>query len=317
MGIEDGVSNSELTTWQDCKRRWMLRYYLRLGKRPELESPVGVMHLGSRLHVALEYMYGWDADPHEVLKIVYRAAKENQPDTVVDKLTKEHELADKMIEGYVEWLRDTGADEGLTVVSTERDVTVDGPHGVKLRARLDSRVRRDSDGAIRFIDHKTTGDFTKLAATLEINSQSRFYALVDKLEAEQSGSGDRTDGGLFNMIKRTKRTARAVPPFYARQEIVYNDETLRSVWLKVSAVIGEILEARERLDAGEDHRHVTYPSPSFDCDWKCDFASICPLMDDGSRWEDMSRAEFIETDPYGYYTPSEIPELTELRGTTD
>jgi hypothetical protein len=307
------MSNSELTTWQHCKRKWMLKYYKHLSVKPENESSTGVMYLGTRIHVALEYMYGWGADPFQVLSIIYKHEKQYQSPEVVEELTKEHQLAVKMIEGYLEWVEETGADEDLEVVSTERDVAVEGPHGVTLRARLDMRVRKVSTGTIRFIDHKTVADFNGKLETLEKDPQMRFYTLIDKLEALQGGREERSEGGVWNMFKRSKRTARAKPPFNERVDTNYNDEVLRSVYLKIHAVIGEIVEARLRLDAGDDHRFVAYPNPGPDCSWKCEFKAMCPLMDDGSRWQDMAVGEFTVADPYAYYLPSEIPELVQLR----
>lgn len=313
MGLDLSMSNSELTTWQWCKRKWMLKYYNQLSVKPKDESSTGVMHLGTRIHVALEYKYGWDADPLEVLSIVYKHEKQYQSPEVIEELTKEHQLAVKMIEGYLEWLDETGADEDLEVVSTERDVAVEGPHGVTLRARLDMRVRRRSTGTVKFVDHKTVGDFNGKLATLEKDPQMRFYTLIDMLEALQGRREERSEGGMFNMFKRSKRTARAKPPFYDRVEADYNEETLRSVYFKIHSVIGEIVEARRRLDAGEDHRVVAYPNAGPDCSWKCEFASLCPLMDDGSYWREMAASEYVQADPYAYYLPSEVPELVQLR----
>lgn len=313
MASDLSMSNSELTTWQHCKRKWMLKYYNRLSVKPENQSSTGVMHLGTRIHIALEYMYGWDADPYQVLSIIYKHEKQYQSQETTDELTKEHQLAVKMIEGYLEWLDETGADEDIEVVSTERDVAVAGPHGVTLRARLDMRVRRRSTGTIRFIDHKTVGDFNGKLSTLEKDPQMRFYTLIDKLEALQGEREERSEGGTWNMFKRSKRTARAKPPFNQRVETDYNDEVLRSVYFKIHEVIGEIIQARLRLDNGEDHRSVAYPNAGPDCSWKCEFVSMCPLMDDGSHWRDMAAGEFVVEDPYAYYLPSEIPELTQLR----
>jgi len=310
---ELSMSNSELTTWQHCKRKWMLKYYKQLSVKPENQSNIGVMHLGTRIHIALEYMYGWSADPFQVLSIIYKHEKQYQSSEVIEELTKEHQLAVKMIEGYLEWLDETGADEDIEIVSTERDVAVDGPHGVTLRARLDMRIRQQSSGTIRFVDHKTVGDFNGKLTTLEKDPQMRFYNLIDKLEALQTGSNERSGGGVWNMFKRSKRTARAKPPFNQRVETDYNDETLRSVYFKIHEVIGEIVQARLRLDAGEDHRMVVYPNAGPDCSWKCEFVAMCPLMDDGSRWQDMAAGEYVISDPYGYYEPSKIPELTALR----
>lgn len=304
------VSNSEISTWQGCRRRWMLRYFYWFSTPEDRIVPTGVMYLGTRVHTALEYWYGHGADPLLVLKLVYRHAEEGRDEYVLAELHKEQDTANKMVEGYVEWVRETGVDEGLTIIGAERDVTVAGPHGVGLRARLDLKVRRDHDGATMFIDHKTVGDLNP--TWLELDGQMRFYALVDRLDGQEQGEV-RTDGGLYNMLKRSKRTARANPPFYKREEVRFNDATLRATWAKVSTVVSEIKSARERLSAGEDHLSVAFPTPSRDCSWRCEYASVCPLFDDGSRAWEMTAEQYAKTDPYGYYQPSELPELLALR----
>jgi len=308
---EFSVSNSEITTWQGCRRRWMLRYLYWYGVPESQVIPTGVMYLGTRIHTALEYWYGHGADPLYVLRVAYEAAGEGRDEYTRTELSKEHDVASRMVEGYVQWVAETGVDEGLTVIGAERDVTVAGPHGVGLRARLDLKVRRDHDNAIMFIDHKTVGDLNP--SWLELDGQMRFYALIDKLAAVQAGAGERTDGGLYNMLKRSKRTARANPPFYKREEVRYNDDTLRATWTKVATIVSEIKNARERLMAGEDHLAIAFPTPSRECSWRCEYATVCPLFDDGSRAWEAAEEGFAKVDPYGYYLPSELPELLVLR----
>ena len=49
------ISNSEIQTFKDCRRKWWLSYYRRL--RPRTESKTGALALGSRIHQALDDYY--------------------------------------------------------------------------------------------------------------------------------------------------------------------------------------------------------------------------------------------------------------------
>jgi hypothetical protein len=303
------VSQSELRTFRDCKRRWYLTYYLGL-KRSE-ENPATDANLGTRIHKALEHYYRDNDDPVHAIEMQYDAAEDEYEDNefFFKDLKKERKLAKVMIEGYLEWVAETGVDEDIEVISAEEDLRVPGPvEGTELRAKMDLRIRRRSDGARLFLDHKTMGSFQNAQRVLHIDGQMRFYALLEKLD----GRDDWTDGGLYNILRRVGRTARAKPPFYVREECRYTIDDLRSEWLRVARQLQELVAVRTALDAGEDHRYVVYPSPTRDCSWKCTFFSMCPLMDDGSRWEDMANGEFIVGDPYSYYDELVLEGLRKL-----
>lgn len=292
------VSQSELRTFRDCKRRWYLTYYLGLKRREE--SPVSDANLGTRVHLALEKYYWGSYDPIQVLDIQYDAAEAEYEDNeyYFKDLKKERKLAKVMVEGYLEWVAETGVDEDIEVISAEEDLRVPGPiEGTELRAKMDLRIRRKSDGARLFLDHKTKASFQNAQRVLHIDGQMRFYALLEKLD----GRDEFTDGGLYNLLRRVSRTARAKPPFYAREECRYTIHDLRSEWLRTAKQLSELVALRAALDAGGDHQYHAYSSPTMDCAWKCSFFHMCALMDDGSRWKDMASNEFVTGDPYSYY----------------
>ena len=49
------LSNSELQTFKDCRRRWWLNYYRRL--QPKQKDMTGALALGTRIHAALDAHY--------------------------------------------------------------------------------------------------------------------------------------------------------------------------------------------------------------------------------------------------------------------
>jgi hypothetical protein len=162
------------------------------------------------------------------------------------------------------------------------------------------RVRRKSDGVRMFRDFKTVGgSFSDFAGQAHMNEQILTYML---LESHQNNSEeDRSEGGLFTLLKKVKRSSRAKPPFYDQIEVRHNIFTLRAFWQRIHGVISDILSVKKALDSGADPNLVAYPTPSRDCKWKCPFYSVCPLVDDGSAVEEAIAEKFEISDPYGYY----------------
>lgn len=295
------LSNSTIRTWKQCRRKWYLAYHLAYSQDPSRSKPTSAANLGTRVHLALEAHYGYDLDAMEALRVAYYLAQRDHPQYHAD-LSLEHSYARAMVSGYLQWVEEEGIDQETEVLATEqlvkREMEILDGETVTLMAKLDQKVRRVSDGAIRFRDFKTVGTLSK-AHLLILDEQMRFYSLLETLDADDTG--ERADGGLYNMILRSKRTAKANGPFFRQVEVQYNHHDHQSMLLRVQSVAGEIKIVDEMLRNGADHRALVYPSPSGDCGWACPFTLICPMMDDGSRWEDALRANFVKVDPYGYY----------------
>jgi hypothetical protein len=304
------ISNSEIQTWKDCRRKWWLVYYREMAPRRDQEDPTGARQLGIRIHIALGAMYQDGLNPVEVLRSIYAedeaALTAAQRTDRVTALRKEYDLALAMIEGYVEWVAETAVDEGLELVATEDVIEVPGSvPGVTLRGKLDARFVRKVDRARLFLDHKTVGDLTTPQRILPMDEQMKFYHLLEQLDGMYRGVSKekqwRTDGALYNMLRKVKRTATAKPPFYERVEVRHNRAVIESTWKRVHKVCEEIVAAHSALDAGADHQYVCPPRPSRDCTWKCDFQPICAMFDDGSNVEGLMDEYYEHRDPHERY----------------
>lgn len=296
------VSNSELQVWKGCRRRWYLSYYLRWGSDPAYSSPVGVALLGTRVHTALEAYYGYDIDPLVALRFIYAAEIGRRPEAQAE-LTSESAWALTMVEGFLDWAAEHGIDQDYEVVETERVVSApialtNGDTAV-IKGKLDQLVRRRLDGALLFRDWKTVGTLHK-ADLLILDEQFRTYAVIQQITSTSLGDV-RVDGGLYTMLLRSKRTSRATGPFYEQIEVRYNQTEHLSMILRLRGVLDDMDRAVRKLDRGVDHRLVAYPSPSPQCSWICSFKNVCPLMDDGSRYDDALHSNFRQHDPYDYY----------------
>lgn len=315
------VSNSEIQTWKDCRRRWYLSYYRELG--PATESVTGARQLGTKIHLALCVMYEEGRNPVEVIIELYQ---EDERDLVmsgqlhmIDDLRKELDLAKAMLEGYVDWAAEIGLDSEYEMISPEEVIEVSsGLPNVWLRGKLDQRMQRRTDKARLFRDFKTSGSFEQSRPLLYMDEQMRFYHLLEQLHAAYMARVNtdieqvdgrpqiwRTDGALYLMLRKVKRTARAQPPFYEQIEIRHNKAIIVSTWKRVHKVLEEIWAAHEALDAGADHAYVCPPRPSRDCLWKCDYVKICPLFDDGSNVEGAIAERYVHRDPHERYRREE------------
>jgi hypothetical protein len=305
------VSNSELQTFKRCRRKWWLAWFRGLALRAE--PPTGVRQIGDRCHRALKghYVPGGPTRPEQLLDELERliildrtAAGEMEPD-VAKKFESEADLERIMLEGYVEWLAATGADADYEVIAPETYLEAHVPIGrnVAIIGKLDVRLRRISDGAHLFMDHKTVGDLRAPTLMLPLDEQMLHYHYLESLNVED---GQRSVGALYNMLKRVRRTDRAKPPFYERVEVRHNDHELQSYGRRVAGEIHTILDVSDELDNGQDPREVAYPSPRRDCTWDCDFFAVCPMFDDGSRAEAMLAQLYTRRDPLEYYISEAI-----------
>jgi len=274
------------------------------------------------VHAALEVFYG--PEPGRYLEALAQeqmndwASYEDNcvelgvfPDGEVHKAyLKDCELERAMLEGYADWVAESGVDAGIEFTAIEEIVSVRGsefaPEIVErfgefeVVGKLDARVKRVMDGVYLLLDHKTAASLTSALATLHMNPQMLHYGWLERMTQP---AGTWSDGALYNVLKKVKRGKQAKPPFYDRFEVNHNDDQIASYELHMKRKITKIFELEALLkDATvEEQAHIAEPSPDDSCSWKCQFFTLCPMYDDGSRAEDMVREEFRERDPLARY----------------
>jgi hypothetical protein len=319
------ISNSEMSTWQRCRRLWFLRYYL--GYVPDTEEVTGHRILGVRIHTAMEGYYAYGLDPLAVLGVLYRIDLENSPGHETELLA-ERDLASAMTEGYLEWVTAEGKDAGLRVMAAEQELSVPlpGVEGVSLRARLDQAVLDEQTGLLSFLDFKTAANFER-HEILALNPQFRFYSVMQRLAAQPDDP--RVDGGIIRTLRRVKRSSRSQPPYYAQDEFRYDPVTIESALVKMQQLGWEIRNAREQLDwcyteGGGDlalvngvQRSLFPPTPiENDCSWRCPFTLLDPMMDDGSDWAGVltRSGQYRQEDPYAHYSDDPLHHVRQVLG---
>ena len=298
------VSNSEITTWKTCRRKWWLSYYLQL--RPVKKDWVGPLPLGSRVHKALERYYRDGIDLLAAHQELVNEARAHMAVEGLDtaKLDDEAELGRLMLEGYLDWVAEEGLDEDLELLGVEEVLKYEFPleRGViTLMGKIDQRVLKRFTNTRAVLDLKTAASFNIWNDIAHMSPQLKTYMLLDKLTAMRDGDERRIDGGIFRLLRKVKRGPRATPPFYEDMYVTHNDFVLRSFWIQLSGVLQELYDVKAALDSGADPMRVAHPNPTRDCRWACAFFSICHMFDDGSNVEGALEDQFEAVDPYDYY----------------
>lgn len=302
------ISNSEISNFKGCRRKWWLENYR--GLRAKQKKLVGPLPLGTRVHNALELYYTDGSDPVEeymrlleVDELLFQATIDANDDVKVKKFNDEAELGRLMVEGYIEWVHETNADAGLEIVGAEQIIRYrlkEFEGRVELMGKLDLVVRRKSDGSLALMDHKTAATFDPYHKYYMMSEQLMMYTMLHLLQPDRNGQ--LIDGGIYNLLKKVKRSSRATPPFYKRIDVRFNRRTIQAFWMRTLGTLRDMISTRQALDDGVDHHIVAYPTPSNDCSWKCPFYLACPLFDDGSAVEEMLAAGYEQIDPYERYS---------------
>ncbi len=288
---------SEIKKFKRCPRSWWLSYQ-RSGygwkPAPSDRPASGKRDVGTLVHAAIE-LY---RNPPEGFtgKLVWRNAIDSARLALVadlglmsvQQLSKEwqsdFDLAERMVEGYIEWLESEGSDAGEVTLGTEVEVTL--PIGtirgdeVFLVMHLDHVLRDQITGRIIVSDYKTVQSLDQAADILQIDTQGQLYCMGATYHYGEPVRNFRHD-----MLRKVKRTGTAKPPFYGRQNVAFNETQIDSSWKQLVATLDRMVEALQRLEADEEvHHYAVVPTPHKDCTWDCDFLGICPMFDEGSHW---------------------------------
>lgn len=297
------LTNSEMSCWRGCRRNWYLTYYRGLQKRDKIVAGRAV-DLGTRVHNALAEFYTPQGgmDPREQ---VYAAVEADAAAYPLQEavIRKEGKLALTMLEGYMEWLEETGADVGFTVLAAETKLEVPLFDGANLLSKLDARIQTEL-GTRLALEHKTVGSLKASLPHLQSDPQVLTEHLVEFIDLKQKGMDtERAGGVLYNQLRKVGRTAAAKPPFYSREQVLHNIHELRNHFRHCAVIGREIVAAHDALDEGADHQKICPPSPSRELLWRSPFYKdgIYGLMDDGSDWEAALDALYVKVDPLERY----------------
>lgn len=287
---------SELIRWQRCRRSWYFAYHLGIEPRWEGEGIAtprsGERDTGSIFHAGVAAYYRGE-DPataarDELLRIALRNVPEDKrsPGAVLShpEWQKVFRLAERMLEGYVEWLETEGIDVGRRLLHREWEWEVELPGlTTTLHGTADMVMFDDVVGAPVILDDKTVQSFTQVPE--QVDFQLRTYAW-----AWWRLHGQVPYAVGHRMSRKVLRTASAQPPFYQETLLHMNEGILRAHETHLMARLLDIPRTEGATLFATDPR--LFPHPTRDCSWDCDYRSICPMVDDGDDWESVVALSF-------------------------
>jgi hypothetical protein len=283
------LSYSQLRLYKRCRRKWWLTSLRGLYRKQE--DRFGPLQLGTKIHKALELHYVDGVDPSSWLKSKYHEEDSqiewNNPNDR-GEFFKEMYLAVTMIEGFMEWKETEGIDAGMHLIAAEQHVElyIEDLNAI-IHGYLDQIWSRDTDGAVLFRDWKTAADFSA-EKYLFNDEQTKIYQMILKVLRDE-----RVDGAQYMILKKSKRTARANPPFFKMIEARHNTDELRSMWLQMRRILEEMIVIRQAfLNKTATHHYLVPPMFTKDCSWDCPFYESCAMFDDGSNVEGLIKEHF-------------------------
>lgn len=297
------ISNSEIQTFKECQRKWYLQYYA--GLTEKLDTRLGPLPLGSRVHRSLELYYAKDLDPYETYNEVleedrrlFEEAGLHNFEDQDSKFWKEADLGRIMLEGYFEWVYENNLDNRLETIGIEESLQyplLDGR--VILQGKIDRKVLDVDSEHISIMDYKTAQSFDVYEKTAFTSEQIRMYSMLERL----LNKDEPIDGGIYRILRKVKRTTSAKPPFYKEIHVRLTETDIDTYYRNVLAILKDMLRVRDELDSGKNHLDVVWKQFTKDCSWKCPFVKGCPLMDDGSDFSRYIAFEFKQYNPYERY----------------
>lgn len=281
---------SAIKEWKTCKRQAMLDYFADgtgyEKTREATDAPsAGGRELGTLVHTGVEAYYR-NEDPFDAIN-ADQAAEEEAGVLHKDRL-KEFQLARLMLEGYLDWLAETGADIGERTVKVEVPLSVEVANicgeTITVTGRLDRLVEDEVTGEFIIEDTKTVQSFEDLR-WLAMGDQLLTYNILVRLGGVPGVGPISPSRGRHNQLRKVGRGPQAKPPFYSRVEVPFNDTQMSNHWTHLMATLREMVTAAQAIESDPELHHTyAYPNPTRDCTWRCDFLDICPMMDDGGYW---------------------------------
>lgn len=303
------VTNSDLQLFKRDRMEWFLS--TALGLRFARPSYTGALKLGTRIHAALEQHYAYGRD----LLDVYRDEADLEYDTIKtedtpwfdeDEWRKEIRLGHVMLEGFLEWVQETGFGSDFTITAVEQKLSypmqIDGTP-IELRGKLDCRINHLASGMDSILDWKTTISIDKLTESVQSSEQILFYMLLDTL-LHKDVPDHYLQGGLFVMLRKTLRTANASPPFYAAIEVHHSKTRLRNFYTTLYGSLIDYVRAVQALQSGADWRLFAYPSPGNSFMYS-PYRRLIDVILYGEDAERMISDLYIQCDPHERYSSTD------------
>lgn len=271
------ITHSDIAQFLKCRRQW--RWGFVEDRAPE-DKVTGALALGSRVHECLEFFYKYGYDPIEthdriIADTIDQLETDDAPSWELDKLYEDAIVGRNCVAAYMEWLADSGADDGLIADGVESIIEtpiLDGK--VLLRGKVDVRFRRESDGALVICDFKTTGkSVDQLILELERSYQSFVYAAIQ----QRVTPDDYVIGGMYRIIRKVTR--KQYGKSYVEQKMIAgmarSQPHIERQIFAICEEMARVLSRHGEIDSDE----LFYMTPGEHCSW-CAFRNPCTIANE-------------------------------------
>lgn len=183
------IRQSEFTAWRRCRRKWYFAYERDLRKQAPGTRRMpqsSYRDAGSAAHAGCAVIHegGTLSEALTAVRAYVKGTRSFRPEgtllPALDSVSDPEwygvlELALAMVEGYVEWLADTGQDAGYETLAVEEPFEFEMIDGTLVYGTWDLVGRDALLGGVVIDDLKSVASFTELHA---IDFQLRTYALA-------------------------------------------------------------------------------------------------------------------------------------------
>jgi hypothetical protein len=272
------LTNSQIETYQRCRRQHWWEYVHRLVPN-ELPNPLKASELGTRVHKFCERYYSGEksSDLIEELQSSIDAIANVTPDSDAHKAAI---IVLSVFEGYIDWLADTGADQGIGVIAAESVHTRTMPEfpDVIFAGTIDLETEES------IVDLKTCKvPFNTKIKTLRRSRQLVGYAWL--LEPKRY-----VNQMKFRIMKQSTRSERTEGPYYTEETLPITRARLRNHEVHLRELVPQIQEQYTRTT-------LPAPTPAEHCSWICPFYLVCDAADQGEDYEQLIKDDFHQGDP--------------------
>lgn len=305
MAAEMVISNSEMETFLDCPRKWYLTYYSNIVRTSEPIDSIAAREAGTEAHAGVEAYYttGSEVAAYAVMQQRREEALSRLEDPTERKLwaSKVGDVAHAMVEGYFQWLSETGADEGYRFTNIEETISAPSPVArVTIRGKMDHEMQRTDSGLYYVGDLKTSKDIDRPIRLANLGiPQALTYAWIQRV----SNPLKIYVGGIWTILRQVKRGPSSKPPYFARHHVRMSSADIDAHEHNITGVIQRMKDTNDALDAGVSHQVVAYPHRTDSCLWKCPFVEVCSFVNrPGVVAEDLVEFNYEIADPNARYS---------------
>lgn len=275
------ITHSDIKSFMECRQAWRWS-----GWRPP-ERKSGPLALGNRVHAGLaRYEQGYtDAlDYYEQLWRLDWPEVEGTFDE--DQFLSDVIVGRNCLNGYFDWLAETGADNEYESYSVEETYEADFLNGkVRLRIRPDVIWRQKESGFLVVNDWKTSARVDRDVAGLMKSWQHDVYSIVLSLALSEEIIAE----SYYTLLKKVKKPT---SDMVTRVRVPESFSIPAHRVTQLERVCTEMLSLIARGEQGDFD--WAYPMPSDKCAW-CDYRKPCDIArgrPEGAQ--QMLDAEFIK-----------------------